>query len=66
MLLEKPTSKAVGSWGGYARATREHTDASDEQKTATLHAIHDVVEHLTLQHAFQHQASRARAKGVPV
>jgi hypothetical protein len=38
---------------------------NDEQKIAALHGIHDTLEHLTLQHAFQHQASRTRAKGGP-
>jgi len=66
MLLEKPTSNWVGSWGGCARAKREHIGGRDEQKISMFHATHEVVEHLTVQHAFQHQTSRARAKGVPI
>jgi CRP-like cAMP-binding protein len=53
----------VGSWGESARATREYIGVNDEQKIAVLHGIHNILEHLTLQHAFQHQASRTRVKG---
>ena len=49
MLLEKPTSNAMGSCGEYARATREHISVNDEQKLAALPGIHDILEHLTLQ-----------------
>ena len=63
MLLEKPTSNAVRSCGEYARATRQHISVNDEQKIAALYPARDVLEHLTLQHAFQHQASRTRVKG---
>jgi hypothetical protein len=45
---------------------REHIGINDEQKIAALQRIHDILEHVTLQHAFQHQASRTRVKGGPV
>jgi hypothetical protein len=59
VLTEKRTSNAVGSWGESARATQEHISVNDEQNAA-LHGIQNILEHLTLQHAFQHQASRTR------
>jgi hypothetical protein len=63
MLLEKSTSNAVGSWGESARATREYISVNDEQKIAALLGNHDILEHVTLQHAFQYQVSRMRVKG---
>jgi hypothetical protein len=67
MLLEKPTSNAMGSWGESARATREreHISVNHKQKLAALHGIHDSLEHLALQNAFQHQASRRQLKEAP-
>jgi hypothetical protein len=41
MLLEKPTSNAVGSLGEYVHATREHISVNDEQKLAAPHGIHN-------------------------
>jgi hypothetical protein len=66
MLLEKPTSNAVGAWGGYACAAREQISVNDELKIAAIRGVHDVLEHLTLQYAFQHQASRTWVEGGPV
>ena len=64
-LLLKSTSNAVGSWGEYAHATREHISVSDEQKLAALDGIHNILEHLTLQHALRTKRVERGLKEAP-
>jgi hypothetical protein len=66
MLWQKATSNGVRSWGEYARTTRGHISVNDKQKIPALHGVHDVLEHPTLQRAFQHQASRTLVRGDPI
>jgi hypothetical protein len=63
MLLEKSYLECGGLVGECARATQEHISVNDEQKIAALDGVHDVLEHRTLQHAFQPKASRTENIG---
>ena len=65
MLVEKPTSNAVGSLGEYVHAMREHISVNDEQKLAALHGIHNTLDHLRLQHCLSAPSESDAGKEAP-